>query len=187
MQQTSRSAAIWITKLGMFTVTRLVSAMRRPLTVFLLTGGLIVCGLAFRIISIDSTEHHVARISGVADVKDGDGVLFGKVEVRLQGVAAPELRDTYGKESKAALAALVAGKTASCELDGTVASSNRPVGVCFVDGTDVGGEMVRLGFARDCPAFSLGRYDALERTARAAGHNLSADYALPTYCGKTNF
>ncbi len=31
----------------------------------------------------------VAKLTGVAKVKDGDGVLFGKVEIRLQGIAAP--------------------------------------------------------------------------------------------------
>ena len=33
----------------------------------------------------------VASISGtVTSVKDGDGIMFGKVEIRLQGIAAPE-------------------------------------------------------------------------------------------------
>ena len=156
--------------------------MRVPVGVVLLTAGLLLSAMAFRAPSTAFVLQPVARISGVASVKDGDGVLFGKVEVRLQGVAAPELRDPYGKKSKAALVALVEGKTALCELDGTTASSNRPVGICFVDGLDVGGEMIRLGFARDCPGFSSGRYDALEKQAREAGQNLSLTYALPDYC-----
>lgn len=159
-----------------------MSAVRIPLGAVLLTAALLVFIVEFRVASIDTAELHVARIVGIALVEDGDGILFGKVEIRLQGIAAPELRDPYGNESKSALTELVAGKLASCELDGTVASSNRPVGVCFVDGTDVGGEMVRLGFARDCPAFSFGRYDAHERIARAAGRDLSGHYELPTYC-----
>src|SRR5690606_41724824 len=32
----------------------------------------------------------VAVLSGIAKVRDGDGVLFGDVQVRLQGIAAPE-------------------------------------------------------------------------------------------------
>ena len=168
--------------LALYIAARLEEVRRLPLGAVLLTAGLLLSALAFRTPSTALSVQPVARISGVASVKDGDGVLFGKVEVRLQGVAAPELRDPYGKESKAALVALVEGKTASCELDGTVASSNRPVGVCFVDGIDVGGEMIRLGFARDCPAFSLGRYDVLELEAVGAGQNLSLTYALPDYC-----
>ena len=156
--------------------------MRFPLATVLLTAGLVTFVLAFRTPSTALAVQPVARITGAASVKDGGGVLFGKVEIRLQGVAAPELRDPYGKESKAALAALIEGKTAICELDGTTASSNRPVGVCFVDGIDVGAEMVRLGYARDCPAFSMGRYIAHELEAREAGQNLSLTYLLPDYC-----
>jgi micrococcal nuclease len=156
--------------------------MSNPVGIVLLCAGLLLCAVVFHSPSTVLAVHPVAQVIGVASVKDGDGLLFGKVEVRLQGVAAPELRDPYGEESKAALAALVEGKTGFCELDGTVASSNRPVGVCFIDGVEVGAEMIRLGFARDCPAFSLGRYEALELKARAEGRNLSLLYDLPEYC-----
>ena len=168
--------------LALFTGIRSKAAMRFPLGVVLLTAGLVFSVLVFRTPGSAVAVQPIARITGVASVKDGDGVLFGKVEIRLQGVAAPELRDPYGKESKAALADLIEGKTALCELDGTVASSNRPVGICFVDRIDVGAEMIRLGFARDCTAFSLGRYNAIEKEAREAGHNLSLTYSLPDYC-----
>lgn len=42
----------------------------------------------------------VAMMIGIASVKDGDGLLFGDVELRLQGIAAPELDDKLGRESK---------------------------------------------------------------------------------------
>lgn len=39
-------------------------------------------------------------LTGIASVKDGDGLQFGSVEIRLQGIAAPELDDKLGRESK---------------------------------------------------------------------------------------
>lgn len=128
----------------------------------------------------------IATLTGVAKVADGDGVLFGKVEIRLQGIAAPEdntqKRDPDGPASGASLRALVENKPIVCQLDGTVASSNRPVGVCYLGDVDIGEYQVRTGHARDCPPFSGGRYAKAEAEARASGRDLSKTYALPDYC-----
>jgi len=138
--------------------------------------------------SADAADRQIAAVlTGTALVKDGDGVLFGQVEIRLQGIAAPEdseiKREPGGAESTASLAKLVNGQTLRCELDGTIASSNRPVAVCFMlDGTDIGDYQVRRGHARDCPAFSRGRYAPAENQARAKGRDLGAIYPLPAYC-----
>lgn len=127
----------------------------------------------------------VGVIWGIAGVKDGDGILIGEIEIRLQGIAAPEDRrgqvDPGGKEATKALEAMALGKQVICHLDGT-ATDKRPVGVCSVDGQDVGREMVRAGFARDCPIFSLGRYAQDESAARTDGKDLSIIYDLPGYC-----
>lgn len=130
----------------------------------------------------------VATMTGTPTVKDGDGLLFGKVEVRLQGIAAPEWSraggfDPGGEEAKDALIGSVAGREVVCEIDGTVASSNRPVGICYLDGVDLGQLLVAGGFARDCPRFSGGRYTLAEREARRAGADLFRIYDLPEYCG----
>jgi len=127
----------------------------------------------------------VATITGIAGVRDGDGILFGKVEIRLQGIASPEDGDTGGGEASAHLRALADGKRVICELDGTVTgdrSHRRPVGVCRIDGSDLGFLQVEGGFARDCPRYSAGRYAEAERRAQAKGRNLSAFYPLPNYC-----
>lgn len=126
-----------------------------------------------------------ATLSGIGTVIDGDGVLFGQVEVRLQGIAAPEdnSRNTQpgGPESTSNLRQLVNGKYVVCHLDGTVAGK-RPVGVCFVDGVEINRYQVETGHARDCPAFSRGRYRDAETTAREAGSDISKIYDLPSYC-----
>jgi len=101
-----------------------------------------------------------AVLSGVAGVKDGDGILFCDVEVRLQGIAAPEYRrgqtEAGGREALRALEALAKGKVVRCVLDGTTAR-RRPVGICYFDGQDLGAAMLEAGFARDCPRYSKGR------------------------------
>ena len=126
-----------------------------------------------------------ATLIGIAKVKDGDGVLFGKVEVRLQGVAAPEdskkRRGKGGAESTKNLRQLVSGKQLECYLDGTRAGQ-RPVGVCFLDGVDIGKHQIATGHARDCPRFSKGRYAATEAEAQSKGYDLSKIYTLPKYC-----
>jgi len=128
-----------------------------------------------------SAQETVATLTGAASVQDGDGILFGQVEVRLQGIAAPEMREPMGRESYLGLAHLVDGKEVRCELDGTVAN-RRPVGVCFVAGRDVGRAQVEAGLARDCATYSKGRYRDVELQARAEGNDLSRAYELPGYC-----
>ena len=128
----------------------------------------------------------VATITGTAQVKDGDGILFGEVEIRLQGIAAPEDNsvgvDVGGPEASAFLTELAAGRFVTCFLDGTTASSNRPAGRCFLDGRDLGELMVLNGHARDCPAYSGGDYAEAEALAQASGTDLSLTYELPPYC-----
>jgi endonuclease YncB( thermonuclease family) len=131
----------------------------------------------------------IAVISGIAGVHDGDGILFGEVEVRLQGIAAPEYwskREDWGAEARQNLVDLAWGKYVICHLDGTTASSKRPVGVCYVDNADLGYIQVLGGFARDCPKYSNGRYREAELEAREQGFDLSQRYELPEYCGRTD-
>ena len=127
----------------------------------------------------------VAVLSGMGKAKDGDGIVFGKVEVRLQGIAAPEdshhKTEPGGKASTLNLKELVDGELVVCHLDGSTAGK-RPVGVCFVDGIEVNKHQIATGHARDCPAFSKGRYNEDEVRARKAGNNLSLIYDLPDYC-----
>ena len=130
-----------------------------------------------------------AILTGVPRVVDGDGLAFGDVEVRLRGIAAPEdsgvSRQPGGPEATAGLRRLAEGREVVCRLDGTTTgrdTGNRPVGVCAVEGVDLGASLVRSGLARDCPAFSGGVYAEAETEARRAGRDLSRTYDLPGYC-----
>ena len=136
-----------------------------------------------------SAYQSIATVEGIAKVKDGDGILFGEVEVRLQGIAAPEdnskNRHPNGPAATAELRRLAEGRTVICHLDGTTTGKGsrwRPVGRCAVAGLDLGGALVLGGYARDCPRYSGGDYAAHEATAKAAGRDLSRTYRLPPYC-----
>lgn len=123
-------------------------------------------------------------IHGLAKVIDGDGVEINGVEIRLQGIAAPEHRKnpkTIGNKSTKNLRNLVDGKYLICHMDGTKAGK-RPVGVCFLNILDIGQLQVETGHARDCEAFSNGRYNKFELAAKSNGHDLSIKYELPQYC-----
>jgi micrococcal nuclease len=99
----------------------------------------------------------------------------------MQAVRGPR-PGAYGERARAALAKMIESSIVTCHLDGTTASSNRPVGVCYVDGNDFGEALVVSGMARDCPEFSRGRYDDAEMAAKRDGNDLTASYPLPSYC-----
>ena len=127
----------------------------------------------------------VETLDGTARVVDGDTIRVGRVPVRLNGIAAPEISgnriEPGGIEATEAMRALVEDRYVICGLDGTT-THGREVGRCSLDGRDVGEAMVLGGWARDCPRYSGGDYAAAERAARANGRTLAAIYPLPGYC-----
>lgn len=93
-------------------------------------------------------------------VSDGDTLTVQGISIRLNGVDAPEMDEPYGRKSRAAMIDIVDGRTLVCELGGV--SYNRRVGVCFIDGQDIGAILISQGLALDCPRYSGGRYRHLE-------------------------
>jgi micrococcal nuclease len=152
----------------------------RPHTRLALLGAIFTTTFAFTAVASS-----VGLLEGVATAKDGDDVIVQGIDMRLQGIAAPEdngrQRQPGGPEATANLQKIVGGKSIACTPDGTKARG-RPVVTCTVGGVDVGLLQVEQGFARDCPRYSKGRYAAAEQRARASGRDLSAIYPLPTYC-----
>jgi len=116
-----------------------------------------------------------ATLSGrVVKVVGGTLVVSG-VPVRLQGVAAPELKEKWGRASKKAMQRLVARQRLRCELTGET-TYDRRVGVCHLDdGTDIGAAIIAAGLARDCPRYSGGRYVEFETEK-------SRTLPFPGYC-----
>jgi endonuclease YncB( thermonuclease family) len=94
--------------------------------------------------------------SGSVHVIDGDSLRMGGVEVRLQGIDAPEhsqiCKDRHGakypcgKQAANILRGLAAPQKISCtshEID----RYGRSVAICMSAGQDLNAEMVRLGWA----------------------------------------
>ncbi|MGE3874911.1 MAG: thermonuclease family protein [Parvibaculaceae bacterium] len=118
------------------------------IAVFAASAALIL--LAVRIFN------QVTVTPGNADVIDGDSFRLGKDEIRLNGIDAPEYRQTCrdetgrdwncGKEAARVLRDLVAGRTVACSgLDAD--RYGRLVSRCTAGDLVLNAEMVRLGWA----------------------------------------
>jgi len=108
-------------------------------------------------------------------VRDGDTLVVSGVPIRLQGLAAPELGEKWGRASRDAMQRIVAGERLHCDLTGE-RSYDRSIGVCRLDdGRDIAAILVGQGLGRDCPRYSAGRY-AQHETER------SETLPLPKYC-----
>lgn len=111
----------------------------------------------------------------VTHVRDGDTIEVDGTPIRLNGVSAPELDEPLGNRSKAYMTELVLGKQVRCELNGQK-TYERWVGVCYLEGQDVGAAVIDAGLALDCPRYSGGRYAEFEVQGAAAR------IKLPGYC-----
>ena len=113
---------------------------------------------------------------GLARVIDGDTLEIAGQRVRLEGIDAPESAQSCAKADGAAwpcghvaasaLHALVAGKTVVCDRTGRD-KYGRTLGLCFAEGDDINGALVRAGYAWAFVKFSQA-YVAVEAQARAA-------------------
>lgn len=97
-----------------------------------------------------------AGLSGPARVSDGDTIVVAGTRVRLEGIDAPETRQTCrmrdGENWNCGLAAtrtlerLIGGREVRCEHRG-VDVYGRVLGRCFVATTELNAEMVSQGMA----------------------------------------
>jgi len=133
-------------------------------------------GLLFLLASLPAFAQ--SEISGTVHVVDGNTIHVatesGTTTVRLQGIAAPEDNQPGGHEATAFLEQYAEGEPVRCTLDGTKFQKDE-VGICYVAGRDIAAAVIRAGLARDCPAFSGGRYWPIERPA-------AQKLVLPDYC-----
>ena len=110
------------------------------------------------------------RLTGkVTSVHDGDTITVGGESVRLASIDAPELSQTYGQPSRAALAAMVWGQTVTVAYAQTD-RYDRVVGTVFkTDCTNVNLKMVQEGAAWYYEAFQC-EIDLRQRQDYAAAH-----------------
>jgi endonuclease YncB( thermonuclease family) len=121
-------------------------------------------------------------------VIDGDTLEISAETIRLWGIDAPEDGQTCrraetsydcGAEALAALSRLVSGRAVRCEAR-YKDRYGRTVARCFIGGVDLGGELVRLGWALDYERYSKGHYRQNQVEAKAKGRGLwSGEFAPP--------
>jgi endonuclease YncB( thermonuclease family) len=119
----------------------------------------------------------------VINVHDGDTITVldpynEKFHIRLQGIDAPELKQSFGPVSQQNLSRLVLGKQVEIYW-AKVDKYRRTVGTIMLDGHDVNIEQVKGGFAwhfkkyaDEQPAPDRVTYAAAEQSARAASLGL---------------
>jgi len=116
-----------------------------------------------------------ATLTGRAEIVDGDTIKVGSIPVRLDGIDAPEDRQTCerggnsyacGKQATKALANLIAGQPVQCEIERRD-TYGRALGICTVANTELNGSMVRGGWALAFVKYS-DRYAADQAEAEKA-------------------
>jgi endonuclease YncB( thermonuclease family) len=126
------------------------------------------------------------RLSGRAEVTDGDSLEIGSARIRLYGVDAVEGRQTCtrdgrpwacGGEAARKLRSLIGDRALSCTKR-DVDDYGRVVAVCRSGAVDVGAEMVRAGFATAYRRYSSDYVDE-ENEARAARRGIWAGEFTP--------
>lgn len=112
-------------------------------------------------------------LCGKAYIIDGDTLCIKKTRIRLAGIDAPEMDQPWGRAAKWALFEICKGQILTAEATG-VLSYGRFVATCYLpDGTDIGAELIRSGYALDFTPFSKGKYLHLEPSgARRKFYNL---------------
>lgn len=130
------------------------------------------------------------EISGQAVVVDGDTLKVGGVRVRLWGIDAPEGAQACtrpdgaawrcGDDAQEALRRLVDHARVICSpVDQD--KYGRTVARCAASGLDLGGAMVREGWALDYRHYSHGAYAVEEADAKAAGRGVWAGSLVPPW------
>ncbi len=101
----------------------------------------------------------------VSYVIDGDTFNTPQQRIRLWGIDAPEKDEPLYLQSRIALKTLIGRNRLECKFI-EADHYNRAVMHCHINGEDLGGIMVKHGYARDYTPYSKGFYRREERSAK---------------------
>jgi len=153
----------------------ILQAARRSRLIDLILFGFIT--LALLAVVAVLPEPLVTRLEGRIRTIDGDSLMLAESEIRLQGIDAPEARQSCtkngvawdcGRQAARQLARMVAGRRARCEAWDRD-QHGRLLAICWVGEVEINRRLVEQGWA-----VSFGRYQAAERDARKARAGLWA-------------
>ena len=122
-------------------------------------------------------------------VLDGDTIRHGERVIRFWGIDSPEINQRClkddgseykcGQDAKTALEILIQDKPLTCEYINKD-RYKRDIARCSVDGMDIGGLMVFLGWAVDYERYSKGHYQAEQFQAQKQGLGLwKGEFEIP--------
>ncbi len=133
-------------------------------------------------------------LSGQARVIDGDTFAVAGEQIRLDGIDAPETRQTCtrdghpwacGRAATQAMRQLIGRTPVRCEVSGRD-KYGRAIAACFAAGRDLQQQLVRQGLALAYRKYST-RYVPDEEAARAEGVGLwSGEFTAPSDWRKQN-
>lgn len=140
--------------------------------------------LAIAVLVTSPTWTFAEAVTGKASILDGDTIEIHGQRIRLEGIDAPESRQTCGggwrcgKDAAFALADRIGTATVGCEVHGKD-RYKRLLAVCYSGGEDLNRWMVRNGWAVAYRKYSAA-YVQDETRARAAGLNIwSTNFQMP--------
>lgn len=117
-------------------------------------------------------------LDGRPRLVDGDSFFMGQTEVRMQGIDAPEGRQTCtrdgrdwrcGEDAKRTLQRLTSGQPIRCDIHSTDQHGRRLATCYAASGSNLNAQMVAEGFA-----VSFGAYGSEERDAKSARRGIWA-------------
>ena len=129
-----------------------------------------------RLIAVLTFRRRAASLTGPAKVIDGDTIVVAGELVRLHGIDAPELDQTFqwrgqqmacGAMSLAALEALIAGVRVRCEVIERDRHGRLVAKVFSPDGVDIGRRLVSAGWALAYRRYSKDYVDAEDEARKA--------------------
>ena len=137
--------------------------------------ALIIFALAFAAHNGQAQNH----LTGVINhFTDGDSFIIHGRKVRLWGIDAPEYYQNCidaagqeyqcGKQARQFFENLAVSHPVSCDIMPAAKRERRIVAKCFLDGSDLAGEIVKAGHAIDYTYFSDGFYKSEESAAKSA-------------------
>lgn len=144
--------------------------------------------LVVQSVSITTTSQRELCLTGPALVIDGDTIIVAGERLRLHGIDAPELEQTFwyrgrqlacGAMAMAALQTLTVGVELTCRI-AEYDMYGRLIAKCFSpDGVDIGRRLVLAGWALAYRQFSLDYADAEDEARQAERGMWGGSFMMP--------